>query len=154
MTDHQIETRIGKRDLVALAERPIVLPGLQWPGALECRYILIQRYNGTTKSIRAKTAGSRTQIQHALTGLELLQPIMHRIYCLIVTIWEAASTASASSAVNCSVLAEWFMEQNLGPHMEQKAASLKPSSGSVSSCIASAVSGSSDNSNCFRQSKR
>src|SRR5947209_119420 len=65
----------------------------------------------------------------------------------------AARTASASAAVNCSVFAEWFIEQNFGPHMEQNAASLKPSSGRVSSCIARAVSGSSDNSNCRFQSK-
>ena len=65
---------------------------------------------------------------------------------------DAASTASASSAVNFSVFAEWFIEQNFGPHIEQNAASLKPSSGSVSSCMASAVSGSSDSSNCLRQS--
>jgi hypothetical protein len=37
--------------------------------------------------------------------------------------------------VKLSTFAEIFMEQNFGPHMEQKCASLKPSSGSVSSCI-------------------
>src|ERR1022692_2327659 len=45
------------------------------------------------------------------------------------------NTASASSAVNSSTFAEIFIEQNFGPHMEQKCASLKPSSGSVSSCM-------------------
>ena len=55
--------------------------------------------------------------------------------------------------VKLSTLAEIFMEQNFGPHMEQKWASLKPSSGSVSSCMARAVSGSSDKSNCRFQSK-
>ena len=45
------------------------------------------------------------------------------------------------------------MEQNFGPHIEQNAASLKPSSGSVSSCMACAVSGSSESSNCLFQSK-
>ena len=49
----------------------------------------------------------------------------------VVAIW--VSTASASASVNSCVLFEWFIEQNLGPHMEQNAASLKPSSGSVSS---------------------
>ena len=34
-----------------------------------------------------------------------------------------------------------FIEQNFGPHIEQKCASLKPSSGSVSSCMARAVFG-------------
>lgn len=43
------------------------------------------------------------------------------------------TTASASSAVNCSTFAEMFIEQNFGPHIEQNAASLNPSSGSVSS---------------------
>ena len=36
------------------------------------------------------------------------------------------------------------IEQNFGPHIEQNSALLKYSSGSVSSCIACAVSGSSD----------
>jgi hypothetical protein len=47
-----------------------------------------------------------------------------------------------------------FMEQNFGPHIEQKCASLKPSSGSVSSCMERAVSGSSESSNWRFQSKR
>ena len=54
--------------------------------------------------------------------------------------------------VKLSTLAEMFIEQNFGPHIEQKCASLKPSSGSVSSCMARAVSGSSDSSNCRFQS--
>src|SRR5205823_896422 len=62
-------------------------------------------------------------------------------------------TASASAAVNSCTLEEMFIEQNLGPHMEQKCASLKPSSGRVSSCMDSAISGSSDSANCFFQSK-
>src|ERR1051325_9595332 len=62
------------------------------------------------------------------------------------------NTASASAAVNASTFAEMFIEQNFGPHIEQKCASLKPSSGSVSSCIERAVSGSSDRSNCRFQS--
>jgi hypothetical protein len=53
--------------------------------------------------------------------------------CTICPAVVPLATASASSAVNCSTLAEMFMEQNFGPHIEQKAASLKPSSGSVSS---------------------
>ena len=36
------------------------------------------------------------------------------------------TTASASSAVKLSTVAEMFMEQNFGPHIEQKCASLKP----------------------------
>jgi hypothetical protein len=36
-----------------------------------------------------------------------------------------------TSGVKSCVLAEWFIEQNFGPHIEQKAVSLKPSSGSV-----------------------
>src|SRR5579864_8743534 len=76
------------------------------------------------------------------------------LYSLSLTSVCCASTESASAAVNCSVFAEWFIEQNLGPHIEQNAASLKPSSGSVSSCIAWAVSGSSESSNCRRQSNR
>src|SRR5450432_2104054 len=66
---------------------------------------------------------------------------------------EFAATAAASSAEKSAVF-EWiFIEQNFGPHMEQKCASLNPSSGSVSSCIERAVSGSSDNANCRFQSK-
>src|SRR5208282_304691 len=61
--------------------------------------------------------------------------------------------ACASASVNSCVLFEWFIEQNFGPHIEQNAASLKPSSGSVSSCIERAVSGSSDSSNWRFQSK-
>ncbi|MGO4882069.1 MAG: hypothetical protein ACLP59_14750 [Bryobacteraceae bacterium] len=38
---------------------------------------------------------------------------------------------SASPAVNSSTLAEIFIEQNIGPLIEQKSASLKPSSGSL-----------------------
>ena len=64
------------------------------------------------------------------------------------------NTAAASSAVKVSTLAEIFIEQNFGPHMEQKCASLKPSSGSVSSCMERAVSGSSESANCSFQSKR
>ena len=45
-----------------------------------------------------------------------------------------------------------FIEQNFGPHIEQNFADLNTSCGSVSSCIARAVSGSSDNSNCRFQS--
>src|SRR5208283_753220 len=58
-----------------------------------------------------------------------------------------ASTAAASASVNSSVFADLFIEQNFGPHIEQNAASLKPSSGNVSSCMERAVSGSSDSSN-------
>src|SRR5262249_39511165 len=48
----------------------------------------------------------------------------------------------------------WVMriEQNFGPHIEQNLADLNTSCGSVSSCIARAVSGSSDSSNCRFQS--
>ena len=48
------------------------------------------------------------------------------------------------------------IEQNLGPHIEQKWAVLAGSAGSVSSWYARAVSGSSDSSNwsCQRNSKR
>ena len=45
-----------------------------------------------------------------------------------------------------------FIEQNFGPHIEQNFADLNTSCGNVSSCIARAVSGSSDNSNCRFQS--
>src|SRR5664279_6523209 len=65
-----------------------------------------------------------------------------------------SNTAAASSAVNVSTLEEMFMEQNFGTHMEQKCASLKPSSGRVSSCMARAVSGSRESANCSFQSKR
>src|SRR4051812_18517905 len=61
--------------------------------------------------------------------------------------------SSACAAVKLSTFAEWFIEQNFGPHIEQNAASLKPSSGSVSSCMLRAVSGSSESSNCLFQSK-
>ena len=44
------------------------------------------------------------------------------------------------------------IEQNFGPHIEQNFADLNTSCGSVSSCIARAVSGSSDSSNCRFQS--
>src|SRR5579872_2607877 len=44
------------------------------------------------------------------------------------------------------------IEQNFGPHIEQNFADLNTSCGSVSSCMARAVSGSSDNSNCRFQS--
>src|SRR3954471_3709531 len=46
-----------------------------------------------------------------------------------------------------------FIEQNLGPHIEQKCAVLAPSAGSVWSWNASAVSGSSDRLNWSRQRK-
>src|ERR1035441_7366843 len=65
-----------------------------------------------------------------------------------------SNTAAAPSAVNVSTLEEMFMEQNFGPHMEQKCASLKPSSGRVSSCMLRAVSGSSERADCSFQSKR
>ena len=55
-------------------------------------------------------------------------------------------TASASAGVNVSTFDEMFIEQ--------KCASLKPASGSVSSCIERAVPGSSESSNCRFQSKR
>jgi tetratricopeptide (TPR) repeat protein len=44
-----------------------------------------------------------------------------------------------------------FIEQNFGPHMEQKCAIFAPSAGSVSSWYASAVTGSSDRLNWSRQ---
>src|SRR5262249_15991673 len=44
------------------------------------------------------------------------------------------------------------IEQNFGPHIEQNFADLNTSCGSDSSCIARAVSGSSDSSNCLFQS--
>src|SRR3954467_7142755 len=46
-----------------------------------------------------------------------------------------------------------FIEQNLGPHIEQKWAVLAPSAGRVWSWNASAVSGSSDRLNWSRQRK-
>ena len=44
------------------------------------------------------------------------------------------------------------IEQNLGPHMEQKAAVLNASWGRVSSCMRRAVSGSRERRNCSSQS--
>jgi hypothetical protein len=71
MTDHQIETPVRKRDLVALAECPVMRPWLERPGALECGRIFIQRYNGARQIGGIEAAGSRTEIQHALTGPQL-----------------------------------------------------------------------------------
>jgi hypothetical protein len=65
----------------------------------------------------------------------------------------ACNTAAASASVKFSTLAEIFIEQNFGPHMEQKCASLNPSSGGVSACLARAVSGSMDSSNWRVQAK-
>src|SRR6185312_722161 len=50
-------------------------------------------------------------------------------------------------------LTSWviFIEQNLGPHIEQKCAVLAPSAGRVWSWYCSAVSGSSDRLNWSRQ---
>ncbi len=77
------------------------------------------------------------------------------------------ATASASKSVSvatavepspCSARIFWeiFIEQNFGPHIEQKCAVLAGSAGRVSSWKARAVSGSRARSNwsCQRNSKR
>ena len=64
--------------------------------------------------------------------------------------------AGASSRVPSSysrMVCVMRIEQNFGPHIEQNLASLKASSGSSSSCIVRAVSGSSESANCFSHSK-
>jgi hypothetical protein len=71
MTNHQIETRVRKWDLIALAEGSIMRPSVGRPGALERGCIFIQRYNGARQTCGAEAAGARTEIQHALTGPQL-----------------------------------------------------------------------------------
>src|SRR3989304_280687 len=66
----------------------------------------------------------------------------------------APSPGALPSFAATSPRCAWiFMEQNLGPHMEQNSALLKTSCGNVSSCIDRARSGSSDSANCLFQSK-
>src|ERR1019366_3867666 len=60
--------------------------------------------------------------------------------------------SSSTCLLNSCTARLMCMLQNFGPHMEQNSALLKYSSGRVSSCIACAVSGSSDRRNCSFQS--
>src|SRR5207253_10839192 len=60
----------------------------------------------------------------------------------------AVCVSTARLRISCVIR----IEQNFGPHIEQNFADLNTSCGSVSSCIARAVSGSSDSSNCRFQS--
>src|SRR6266436_7552448 len=60
----------------------------------------------------------------------------------------AAAPSVASLRISCVMR----IEQNFGPHIEQNLADLNTSCGSVSSCMARAVSGSSDSSNWRFQS--
>src|ERR1700722_17532230 len=83
----------------------------------------------------------------------LFTPIAPPVDSYSICTSPASATAAASSGVKLVTFDEIFIEQNFGPHMEQKCASLKPSSGRVSSCMARAVSGSSERSNWRFQSK-
>src|SRR5207244_10473562 len=67
-----------------------------------------------------------------------------------ICVYWLSATGFSSAILRMS----WVMriEQNFGPHIEQNFADLNTSCGSVSSCIARAVSGSSDSSNCRFQS--
>src|SRR5262249_61704246 len=60
----------------------------------------------------------------------------------------------AATVASAILRMSWVIriEQNFGPHIEQNFADLKTSCGNVSSCIARAVSGSSDSSNWRFQS--
>src|SRR5581483_8887407 len=92
---------------------------------------------------KGRDEGLKSGLQTAIYTCTLLS---NSAYFCSRSLW----SSPRCSSITCVV----FIEQNFGPYIAQNLASLYLSSCSVSSCIARAVSVSSESSNCLFQSKR